>query len=231
MRRAAIAIVLLAALVALVGACSGAGAASAPSPTPTPPPAPAPAPGPSPSPSPAPSPPPAPPPAPDVTFGPGRHRVGSDIAAGRYFADPAHGCYWERQSGTGGTAAETIAFDFVAFDAGQWIVDVLASDAAFETNGACGRWSNRSRDVEPSVIAPGMWLVGSQIAPGTYRSTASLGCYWERLRDFTSSHESVIAADTSGSSATVFVTIVPTDAGFMSTAECGTWTAAPGRRP
>src|SRR5688500_10506203 len=90
-------------LIALLcaAACSE-GSATAPSPSP----------GPSPSPAPAPAPPPSPP---VITFGPGQHLIGSGIQAGRYYSDPASGCYWERQSGAGATAADTIAFTLVSF--------------------------------------------------------------------------------------------------------------------
>ena len=193
-----------------------------PAPTPAPPPPPAPAPSPAPVPTPAPSPAPAPEP-PLVSFGPGQHRVGSAVAAGRYFADPASGCYWERQSGSGGTAAETIAFDFVGFDAGQWIVDILPADHSFLTNSACASWTNRPRGGIQATIAPGVWLVGTQVGAGTYRTTAAAGCTWERLRDFAGITASVIATEFVGTAGSAFVTIAATDVGFSSDAACGTW--------
>src|SRR5262245_54172650 len=78
-------------------------AASTPAPAPAPAPAPPPAPSPAPSPAPAPAPAPKPPSGPRTSFGNGQWLVGADIAAGRYFADPASGCYWERQRGLGGS--------------------------------------------------------------------------------------------------------------------------------
>ena len=231
---------LLITMLLCAGACSDSPAPApsptpAPAPSPAPDPAPAPAPAPTPAPTPAPEPQPTPqptptPPAgPEVTFGPGQHRVGSAIAAGRYFADPQPGCYWERQSGTGGTSSETIAFDFVGFDAAQWIVDIRSGDVAFEANAACGTWSNRPRAAQPT-IAPGMWLVGSQVTAGTYRSAVSAGCTWERLRDFSGETASVIASEFIGTATTAFVSILASDAGFSSTDACGTWsrTEAPG---
>jgi hypothetical protein len=203
--------------------------APAPDPTPAPAPQPAPAPAPQPAPTPAPSPAPTPAPTPEpplVSFGPGQHRVGSVIAPGRYFGDPGSGCYWERQSGAGGTAAETIAFDFVGFDAGQWIVDILPTDHSFLTNSACATWTNRPRAANPSAIAPGMWLVGTQVSPGTYRTTAAAGCNWERLRDFAGTSASVIGGEFIGAGGTAFATIASTDVGFSSDAACGTWLRA-----
>jgi hypothetical protein len=162
----------------------------------------------------------------EVTFGPGQHRVGAAIAPGRYFSDPASGCYWERQSGTGGTAAETIAFGFVGFDPAQWIVDISGTDHAFQTNGACGAWSNRPKGAAQATIPPGMWLVGMQVAPGTYRSSVAAGCTWERLRDFGGTTGSVIASELIAADGTAFVTVNSGDVGFSSNASCGTWTRA-----
>jgi hypothetical protein len=154
---------------------------------------------------------------------PGQHRVGIAVTAGRYFSDPAAGCYWERQSGTGGTAAETIAFHFIGFDAAQTVVDLQPADYAFQTNAACGTWSSQPRLGPQAEIRPGAWVVGSQVRPGTYRSTAGVGCYWERLRDFSRATDSVIASQVISNAGTVFVTVESTDAGFSTDAACGIW--------
>lgn len=78
---------------------------------------------------------------PKTQFGPGTYHVNSDIAPGRYFSTPRSGCYWERKSGFGGTLAEIIANDFVAYDAAQYIVDIQDSDAGFQGDSECGMWS------------------------------------------------------------------------------------------
>jgi hypothetical protein len=158
-----------------------------------------------------------------VSFGPGQHRVGTVIGPGRYFSDPVSGCYWERQSGANGTAADTIAFEFVAFDAAQWIVEIVASDHSFQTNDACGAWTNRPRGGTQTAIAPGVWQVGAQVAPGTYRTTAAAGCSWERLSGFAGTAASVIGGEFIGVAGTAFVTIASTDVGFSSDSACGTW--------
>jgi hypothetical protein len=176
---------------------------------------------------PAPAPNPAPPPQPEppsvVSFGAGQHRVGLAISPGRYFADPSPGCYWERQGGPGGTPAERIAFGFVAFDAAQWIVDIAGGDYAFSTNEACGTWSNRPRGGPQSELSPGAWLVGAQALPSLYRAAAGSGCYWERLRDFGGSPNSVIARGLVAGEEPVFVSIAADDAGFSATADCRSW--------
>ena len=161
---------------------------------------------------------------PRTTFSSGQYLVGSDIAAGRYFTDPLSGCYWERQSGLGGSSAEILANEFVGFNAGQWIVDVLSSDRAFETDSDCGTWSTSSRGGLQAEIRPGMWLVGSQIAPGRYRTSASSGCYWERMKHFQGTLNGIIDNEFVGSGGQQLVEIRASDVGFQSDEDCGTWT-------
>ena len=209
---------VLVSVVAALAATLACGSSTPASPSP----APAPAPGPAPTPAPSPS----PPPAPVVMFGPGQHRVGSDIQPGRYFSAPTASCYWERQSGPGGTARETIAFALVDFDAAQWVVDILPSDYSFMSRTSCGNWFSTQRQALTGSIPPGVWIVGGQVTPGMYQSSVSAGCHWERLRNFTGQPDAVIASDLIGSSGTQFVTINASDAGFRSDAPCGTWSRA-----
>lgn len=74
----------------------------------------------------------------------------------------------------------------------------------------------------PATFGQGTFLVGSDIAPGTYRTrTLPDGCYWERLSGLSGSLSDIIANDfTDGLSV---VTIEPTDVAFRSS-RCGTWT-------
>lgn len=165
-------------------------------------------------------------------FGPGQHRVGSDIVAGRYFSVPRRGCFWERLSGFSGTLNDTIANEFIGFDAGQWIVDIKASDRAFSTDAECGTWFPGRRGNIKQTITPGIWLVGPQIAPGTYRANAQRGCFWQRLRSFTGrTSESTIANDFVGTAGIQRVTISSSDKGFESDDDCGTWTRVSGVAP
>ena len=161
---------------------------------------------------------------PRTSFSSGQYLVGSDIAGGRYFSDPVSGCYWERQSGLGGSLGEIIANEFIGFNAGQWIVDILSGDRAFETDSDCGTWNTSPRGGLQSEIRPGMWLVGSQIAPGRYRTQASSGCYWERMRHFQGTLSGVIDNEFVSSAGQQIVEIRSSDVGFQSDADCGTWT-------
>ena len=76
-----------------------------------------------------------PPPTPSLlrtTFGSGIWLVNEEIAPGRYFTNPASGCYWERLSDTGGSLSDILANEFISFDSGQEIVDIASSDYAFK---------------------------------------------------------------------------------------------------
>ena len=167
-------------------------------------------------------------PAPRTPFGSGLFRVGEQIVAGRYFTDPPQsGCYWERQKGLSGTFADIIANKFVTYDGMQYIIDILPSDVAFKSDPKCGTWHDSPRHEPQSSIRPGVWLVGSQIAPGTYDVSSSAGCYWERLRHFQyQGLTGVIANSFSGAAKTQSVTIDDRDVGFSTDTNCGTWTRA-----
>ncbi len=164
------------------------------------------------------------PPGARTQFGAGTYLVGSEVAAGRYFSDPTSACYWERLSGLGGSFGEVLANEFVGFDAGQWIVDILGSDRAFKTDSDCGTWFQSQRRGLQADITPGMWLVGSQITPGTYRANAASSCYWERLRHFQGNLNGIIANDFANSAGQQLVQIRASDAGFHADDDCGAWT-------
>jgi len=162
--------------------------------------------------------------APRTTFGPGQYRLTADIPAGRYYSDPLNGCHFQRVRGFGGTTAEIISDNIVNFDAGQWIVDLLPADGGFVTDANCGFWFPTPRRGLSQTITPGMWIVGAQITPGTYRAENSgPGCYWQRLSSFTGSTDAIIANALVSSSGVQLVTIANTDAGFSANTECGTW--------
>lgn len=208
--------VLVVVLALALVACSKS-SPTAPTPAPTPTPAPAP--------TPAPTPTPAPPPGPSTQFGPGQHRVGTGIAAGRYYSDPVSGCYWERQSGFGGTLNDIITNEFVSFNARQWIVDILTTDVGFETDSECGTWYSTPRQPAQTTIRGGVWLVNGQIQPGQYQTNALSGCYWERVRNFENTIAAIIANDFVSGGGQQIVQIGSSDVGFRTDDECGAWTA------
>lgn len=163
-----------------------------------------------------------------TTFGPGQYRLTTDIPAGRYYSDPANGCHFQRVRGFGGTPADTIVETIIDFDAGQWIVDLLSTDAGFVTDANCAFWFTTPRRGLLTAITPGMWIVGAQITPGTYRAeNSAAGCYWQRVGNFTGGTDAIIANAFVTSAGVQLVTIANTDAGFSANVECGTWTRSP----
>jgi hypothetical protein len=163
-----------------------------------------------------------------TSFGSGTYRLTTDIPAGRYYSDPANGCHFQRLRGFGGTSADVIVDGIINFDAGQWIVDLLATDAGFQTDANCNFWFTTPRRGLAPGIAPGMWIVGAQITPGTYRAeNSTAGCYWQRVSNFTGGADAIIANAFASSSGAQIVTIASTDAGFSGSVECGSWTRTP----
>jgi hypothetical protein len=163
-----------------------------------------------------------------TSFGPGQYRVNTEMPAGRYYNDPGNGCHFQRLRGFGGTSADVIVDSIVNFDAGQWIVDVLPADAGFSTDANCGTWFTTPRRGLLTSIPPGMWIVGAQITPGTYRADNSTsGCYWQRVSSFSGAIDAIIASAFVSGSGAQLVTIASTDAGFSGNAECGTWSRQP----
>jgi len=169
---------------------------------------------------------PATPAVPATSFDTGRYRIGIDAAPGRYFAAPPVGCYFERESGLDGTSGEVLGNDFLTFTSPQWIVDIAPTDIGFETSG-CGTWAQTPLVGMTTTIGAGMFIVNSQIAPGTYQVAASAGCYWERLSDFSRATTGIVQNAFLTAAATSSVTIAATDVGFDTSPECGTWTPAP----
>lgn len=64
--------------------------------------------------------------------GTGTYLVGSDIQPGTYRAAASSGCYWERESGTGGSVGDIIANDNAD---GPVVITVRSSDAALKVSG------------------------------------------------------------------------------------------------
>ena len=171
--------------------------------------------------------PPPTPPGPRQSFGAGTWIVNEDIAPGRYFTNPSSGCYWERLSGTTGAFSDILANGVIVFDSGQEIVDIAMSDYAFKPESECGTWSLTPVSAPSSGIPPGRWLVGRQIPAGQYETNASSGCYWERLRGFSSVRD-VIANDFVSGGGRQIITILSSDEGFYSDDDCGTWSRRTG---
>lgn len=70
------------------------------------------------------------------------------------------------------------------------------------------------------MAGDGVYIVGSDVHPGTYRSTGSDNCYWARLKDATGGAGSILANHLA--SGPQLVTIVEGDFAFETT-RCGSW--------
>jgi hypothetical protein len=151
-----------------------------------------------------------------ATFGDGQYEVNTQIPAVTYrTTQTSGGCYWERESGFGGTLDEIIANDFTT--AGPEIVTIDPSDAGFKSDG-CIQWSSKMNALKSasSPIPEGMWLVGSEVGAGTYHASAQPGtsCYWARLSGFSGELDDIIANGISSSPQVV--TVSASDRGFAS---------------
>ena len=73
--------------------------------------------------------------------------------------------------------------------------------------------------VQKVMADDGIYLVGTDIKPGTYRNGPEGDCYWARLRNTNGDLDSIIANNNGGNQV---VTIKRTDKAFE-TSNCGTW--------
>ena len=150
---------------------------------------------------------------PGQPFGDGAWLVGPEVEPGRYrTTTAADECVWERLGdrrrvyrGWGSPAAIALI---------QW------RDAAFFSRG-CGTWERETTAVAAPMptFGDGAWFVGSEIAPGRYRTaTATDECERQRLGD--RSHDGIRIARWAA------VLIDPEDVAFT-TSGCGTWEQEP----
>jgi hypothetical protein len=163
--------------------------------------------------------------SPTQDIGDGVFRVGIDVMPATYRTrQPADYCVWERLAGFGGSDDEIIAIQILQNQA-YGVVTIRATDVGFESSG-CGRWAVDLSQVTASMDSidhDGTYIVGTDITPGSWRSTGGENCYWVRLRAFDGAPGAVIENDfTDGPSEPISLSIRSTDAGFH-TENCGTW--------
>ncbi|MEU3523874.1 hypothetical protein AB0E62_08420 [Streptomyces sp. NPDC038707] len=160
--------------------------------------------------------------------GDGTYRVGTDIKPGTYrtTGNTDDMCYWERAKDASGEPDSVLANDNVS---GTSYVTVKATDKVFKSSG-CADWAavdpNAKGTPATSVEGDGgMFKVGTDIAPGTYRSTGNAddSCYWERAKDAEDGMDSILAND--NVTGTAVVTISASDA-YFKTNDCGDWKKA-----
>lgn len=147
----------------------------------------------------------------------GTSLVGKDIEPGVYvglagdFWEDIETCYWERLSGLSGERGDIIANNKTS---ALFYVEVLDSDLAFNTTCKLLPIENVPAPEEKySEIEPGMYLIGRDIDPGTWKGFAESECMWFRLSCATGRPiECFIAAD--ASEGQFFVEIAPDDYAF-----------------
>lgn len=155
-----------------------------------------------------------------LTFGDGTYQVGTDIKPGTYRTQSGStGCYYERLKGFSGTDSDILANNLTDYPA---IVTILPTDKGF-TSKNCGTWTSDLSQITTSktTFSDGMYIVGTDIAPGTYKNTASQGCYYARLSGFDNTDNAILANNLTDN--TAIVTISASDKGFESH-NCGIWT-------
>jgi hypothetical protein len=155
-----------------------------------------------------------------ATFGDGTWTVGKDIQPGTYRTRQGQsGCYWARLRDFSGGGNDTLANDNTDYPV---VVTILATDAGFKSVG-CSTWTADLSAITSSrtSFGDGIFIVGTDILPGTYRSSGQTGCYWGRLANFSGAGNDTLANDNTDTAATV--TIAGSDKGFKSSS-CGTWT-------
>jgi hypothetical protein len=157
----------------------------------------------------------------DRRFDEGTHRIGkSDVLPGTYRSLGGDTCYWSRLKNFSGEIGGILANEIAS---GPTVATIMATDRGFDSTG-CARWTSNLKRITKSrtSFGEGIYIVKTDIAPGTYRSKAGADCYWARLRNFTGGTISGVIANGIGSAHPV-VTIKATDKGFKSSG-CGTWT-------
>lgn len=153
-------------------------------------------------------------------FKDGDHIVGTDIQAGTYRTRKgSSGCYYARLSGFSGELDDIITNENTDAPA---IITIAPTDKGFKSS-RCGTWTQDLSAITTSrtSFGDGVFIVGTDIEAGTYKSTGGSFCYYSRLSGFTGELEDIISNENTTSSA--IVTISASDKGFKS-ARCGTWT-------
>ncbi|MFF0017173.1 hypothetical protein [Streptomyces sp. NPDC005374] len=157
--------------------------------------------------------------------GDGDFQVGSDVKPGTYRTTGNRDgmCYWERAKDASGEMDSLLANDNVT---GTSYVTVKATDKIFKSSD-CNDWAAVDEKAKGSPAAGisgdgGMFRVGADIAPGTYRSTGNTddSCYWERAKDADHGIDSILAND--NVNGTAVVKISASDA-YFKTDGCKDW--------
>jgi hypothetical protein len=157
--------------------------------------------------------------------GDGDFQVGPDLKPGTYrtTGNDDGMCYWERAKDASGEMDSLLANDNVT---GTSYVTVKATDKLFKSSD-CNDWEAVTEKAKGSPATRmtgdgGMFRVGADITPGTYKSTGNTddSCYWERAKDAEHGIDSILAND--NVNGTAVVKVGASDAYFKTTG-CEDW--------
>lgn len=161
-------------------------------------------------------------------FSSGLYMVNDEITPGRYRTEGGVSYYARLSSREGSVTEHGMGADIdgiIASSAplgGPIVLDIKSTDLAFETVGN-GTWYAVDDSYQPELtdtFGDGYWIVGVDIAPGTYRTDDDV-MFWQRLSDFSDEPEGFIDAGINVEGGAE-VEIDSSDAGFM-TAGGATW--------
>ena len=204
-------------------------------PTPTATPEPASEPTPTATPGLTPTPTPIPTPEPTSGLRPGTYQVPTELQPGIYAGhagqDLFNSCYWERLSGVSGDFSEVLAN---GIPIGQFYVEVLATDKYFSIDCEITPLQDWPTPTELlTEMEPGMYIVGRDISPGTYRDEAGAdlldSCYWERLSGVSGDFSDLITNDVP--TGQFFVEVQVADFAFTTTCAVILHGGSPGDTP
>ena len=151
------------------------------------------------------------------------YQVGTDIQPGIYAGlagtDVSGSCYWARLSGASGDFSE-----LYRQRESHWTVyvEIQPTDKYFEVDCGVTPLKDWPAPAGPlSEIGPGMYLVGRDITPGTYRGKAGTdvlsSCYWARLSGLSEDFDDLIANDNATGS--YYVSVDASDYALMTGCE------------
>jgi hypothetical protein len=153
---------------------------------------------------------------------PGTYLIGQDIEPGIYQGHAAEdvldSCNWSRLSGVSGEFDSLLANDNAI---GQYFVEVLETDFALQTSCELIPLELALPAEVGDILAPGTYLVGRDIQPGTYQGQAGEdlleSCYWSRLAGVSGDFDSLIANDNAEGS--FYVQVLEGDFAFHTACE------------
>ena len=172
--------------------------------------------------TPPPTPTPTPTPAPKLSLEPGMYKVGNDIEPGIYVGETGidifESCYWARLADASGDFDSIISNDNAI---GHFYIEVQPTDEYLKFDceiTPIEDWPVPSESL--TQIGPGTYIVGRDIAPGTYRGKAGSdvldSCYWARLSGLSGDFDDIIANENANGS--YYMTVASTD--FALTTGC-----------